>query len=170
MPKYLQPQHEYDPTMVAFEKLNTCPTCGAQPSINYDTFNDSYKYMCCGHVAESIQAWNSHVTSNTTYVVEIMNLKFTQPKHPFDFYIDRRRPIGNPFPLPEEAKRDFVCQAYEDYFKKMVSLKDQAFMPELDMIRRALLEHKRVRLFCHCAPRRCHGETIRDWLMKSVSS
>ncbi len=52
----------------------------------------------------------------------------------------------------------------------MVSLKDQAFMAELDMIRRALLEHKRVRLFCHCAPRRCHGETIRDWLIKSVSS
>ncbi len=121
MPKYLQPQHEYDPDMVAFEKLGACPTCGAQPAISHDSFKNTFKYMCCGYVADSISAWNNISISQSTFKVEIMNLKCSQPKHPFDFYIDRRRPIGNPFPLPEEAKRDFVCQAYEDYFKNGVA-------------------------------------------------
>ena len=101
-------------------------------------------------------------------MIEIMNMRDEKPSKPYDFHIDRRSPVGNPYPMHGEATRDAVCDDYKAHFDKMVAHNDVQFVGYLETIKKALAIHGRVRLFCWCAPKRCHGETIKAWLESNV--
>lgn len=78
--------------------------------------------------------------------------------------IDRKTPVGNPFYMRDESQRDSVCDAYEAYFhSKVTEKKDQQFLDYLRMIYKLALQ-KPVALACWCAPKRCHGETIKKFI------
>lgn len=164
--------------VVGFAPISPCPRCGCTPDIIYSTYTNTSSYQHCSYVADSREEWESICAMNEgwgtiddvgkpVWLIEIKNLKHSKPKEPFDFYIDRRTPLGNPFPLNEEAQRDHVCNLYDEYFKNRVELGDQEVLACLDLMERALEVHGRLRLYCHCAPRRCHGETIKQWLLRN---
>ncbi len=94
--------------------------------------------------------------------IEIMNLRKTKPSKPYDVRIDRSSPLGNPFPMKSEADRDDVCDVYEEWFYFTTHTK--TFNDARNDLRYAYYEHGKLRLFCWCAPLRCHGETIKAWL------
>lgn len=59
-------------------------------------------------------------------------------------WIDRGTPYGNPFVIGKDGSRDDVCDRYE-----------REVLPHLDV------EPLRGKdLLCHCAPKRCHGDSI----------
>lgn len=97
-------------------------------------------------------------------VIEICNIKTTCLEYPYDFYIDRRSPLGNPFHMQNESQRDFVCDRYEQYFNDMIKCKSHEFIGTLDLMMRQYKIHNKLRLFCWCAPKRCHGETIKNFI------
>ena len=102
-----------------------------------------------------------------------MNLKNDKPEHDYDFRVDRPSPVGNPFVgmagVKDNQEREKVCDLYEDWFQlKLKKREDQKFIHYLHKIKEALLTHGRVRLFCWCAPKRCHSETIKRWLEKET--
>ncbi len=37
-------------------------------------------------------------------MIEIMNLRNTKPSKPWDFYVDRRSPVGNLFKMLDKSK------------------------------------------------------------------
>jgi len=45
-------------------------------------------------------------------VVEIKNIKNVTPTEPYDFYIDRRSPVGSPFFINKFNTRKDVCIRY----------------------------------------------------------
>ena len=97
--------------------------------------------------------------------IEILHSKFEQPSFPYDFYVDRRTAVGNPFELVTEKERDLVCDAYEKYFYTQRKLRhDTAFNVNIEKMYAAFKKHGQLRLFCWCAPRRCHAETIKDYM------
>lgn len=67
--------------------------------------------------------------------------------------------------MASEDKRDLVCDMYETWFNNEMSAvgysRLKSFMEEL---RQTLQAYGKIRLFCWCAPKRCHGETIKKWL------
>lgn len=77
--------------------------------------------------------------------------------------IMRGSPFGNPFPMKDrsQAERDRVCDEYEVYITKKIAEKDTAICSELNRIWRFAKEGKNVYLMCCCAPKRCHGDTIK---------
>ncbi|MGH1461249.1 MAG: DUF4326 domain-containing protein [Neptuniibacter sp.] len=77
-------------------------------------------------------------------------------------YIGRGSPFGNPYKMAGEASRDQVCDQYEGYFKKKVET-DPGFKIQLDVLV-AKARKEDVRLVCFCAPKRCHGETIKRYI------
>ena len=78
--------------------------------------------------------------------------------------IDRQTPVGNPFYMHSEAERDKVCDQYQAYFDSKVSKKtDNAFMNYLRGIYK-FAQNQPVALACWCAPKRCHGETIKKFI------
>ena len=63
--------------------------------------------------------------------------------------VDRQTRWGNPFVLGKDGDRDAVCDRFEVYAEQRLT-----HQPDwLDDLR-----GKDVA--CHCAPKRCHGETL----------
>ncbi len=57
-------------------------------------------------------------------MIEIMNLRTTQVKYPWDVRVDRKRGLGNPFyihNLFSEAERDRVCEQYAAWFQQRIA-------------------------------------------------
>lgn len=107
-------------------------------------------------------------------MVEIVSLRASRPAGPFDVIVDRRSPLGNPFRMTVEEDRERVCSQYEVYFQSMLSgeahvgeERRAAFLAELSRLADIYRVYRRLRLFCWCAPRRCHAETIRNFLLAS---
>lgn len=85
-------------------------------------------------------------------------------------YIGRGSVFGNPWPISAAATRDEVCDKYEDYFHQRLK-EDNDFVESVE----ALVEHVRlssspVVLGCFCAPKRCHGETIKRYVEQQLET
>ncbi len=98
-------------------------------------------------------------------MIEIMNLRNTKPNKPYDFRVDRKSILGNPFVLNRINKRDYVCDKYQKYFDIYIQIKpNSTFVSTLQELLSTYQQYNKLRLFCWCAPLRCHGETIKKWL------
>lgn len=104
------------------------------------------------------------------YKVEVVSMRggnwveFTN-----DYRIDRGTPVGNPYPEGLAGGRDEVCDKYEAWFSMKVEQQDSTIMAYLSDMLGELERWGSVRLFCWCAPKRCHGETIRRFLLQQVA-
>jgi len=96
--------------------------------------------------------------------IEIINLRDEKPSHEYDVRIHRNSPLGNPFRMCGESTRDDVCNRYYAHFYHQME-SGGTMLAEVTRIQALLNKHGIVRLFCWCAPKRCHGETIRDFLL-----
>ena len=70
--------------------------------------------------------------------------------------IDRRSIFGNPFLMGRDGDRDQVVEKYKKYFYKRLET-------DLDF-QQKVLELKDKTLGCWCAPLRCHGDVIVEYL------
>jgi hypothetical protein len=94
-------------------------------------------------------------------LIDICNLKHEKPHYPFEVKVCRGVSIlGNPFPLNHESERDEVCDKYEKWFNQNL----ETLQPALRRLLSIYDKYERLRLFCFCAPKRCHAETIKKWL------
>ena len=102
--------------------------------------------------------------------VKIINLRTGQP---YDFRCDRESPVGNPFIAHNESERDKVCEQYESLFDQTMlddTLDDNTgskFRAYIQEIVNFHNQHGHVTLACWCAPKRCHCETIKQWILNS---
>jgi len=91
--------------------------------------------------------------------IEIMNLRRDKAIKSYDMKVDRTTPLGNPFRMHSEEDRDEVCDRYDNYFPILLSKKRASNYFSLLISR--YRKHGKLRLFCWCAPKRCHAETIK---------
>lgn len=104
--------------------------------------------------------------------IEIHNLKEIRPAREYDFIVDRTSPVGSPFYITTSLNRANVCDAYQRFFEnKMLVVEGQhlgvetyEFRNYVNKMLEAYKKHGKLRLFCWCAPKRCHAETIKNWL------
>ena len=78
-------------------------------------------------------------------------------------YIGRGSPLGNPFPISPKLSRDEACDVYHHWFHTQIQNKNPVVLQELRRLFR-LAKQEDVTLGCFCAPKRCHGETIKAFL------
>ena len=76
--------------------------------------------------------------------------------------------LGNPFWMKSEAERGHVC----DQYWSMTLTKKFIERPEVCAAYEELIHHVRtegsVTLVCHCAPKRCHAESIAKIVLQNV--
>lgn len=101
------------------------------------------------------------------FEIKIYNMRFTKPTHEWDFRVDRQSPVGNPFYMNDENQRDIVCDKYESYFQAQLEYNTQ-FKRYLQTMLEALEQYGKLSLYCWCAPKRCHAETIKHWLENQI--
>lgn len=80
-------------------------------------------------------------------------------------YIGHPSPLGNPFIKLCEAARSHVCNKYEEWFEEQLEKKNPKVVAELTRLQ-ILAESSDLTLGCYCAPKRCHGDTIKNYLEK----
>jgi hypothetical protein len=96
--------------------------------------------------------------------VAIKNLRKSKPKHPWQVRVDRASILGNPYHMVDESQRDKVCNQYEEYFNENMKYPDTAFYNEIERLYGIMKEYGKLELYCWCAPKRCHAETIKAYL------
>ena len=97
--------------------------------------------------------------------VLIRNLRDSKPTQPWEVRVDRASVLGNTFRMVSEDQRDAVCDQYEEYFNNIVRTKsNEEFMNELRRLYKLAKHYGKLTLFCWCAPKRCHAETIKKFL------
>lgn len=101
-------------------------------------------------------------------MILICNLRKEKCNMPYDVRVDRSSILGNPFPMKNEDDRYNVCYKYDKYFDERIN-KDENFKKELIRIYNIYEKYGKVRLFCWCAPKRCHAEKIRSWLKDYIA-
>lgn len=92
-----------------------------------------------------------------------MGIRVGRKHEPNAQYIGRGSPLGNPFIIGRDGDRDEVCEAYEAWFTDQVKDENPAVMAELRRLYHIARDGALV-LGCFCAPKRCHGETIKRFL------
>lgn len=101
--------------------------------------------------------------------IEIKNLRFDKMEHPYDVRVDRASVLGNPFKMFDESQRDLVCTRYYKYFYNKVNARDlkknKTFIEEIQRLYSIYKKYGRLRLFCWCYPKRCHAETIKNFVL-----
>lgn len=111
-------------------------------------------------------------------MITIKNLRTEQMHDAWDVRVDRASVLGNPFLMRNESERNSVCDEYAEYFDAIVtnnlsklrnwgvtSTEREQFMTELRRLYKICKQYGRLNLYCWCAPKRCHAETIRNFLM-----
>lgn len=83
-------------------------------------------------------------------------------------YIGRPSVLGNPFPMHREHERHEVCEQYDKWFKDQLKLQTYAVMQELERLTAKAIADGFMKLRCFCAPRACHGDTLRDYLIEQL--
>ena len=101
-------------------------------------------------------------------MIEIMNLHSSYPVWVYDIKVDRSSVLGNPYHMYGEQARDLVCEQYSVYCHEMLcrgtSDKAIAFRKEFMRLVKIYHEHGKLRLFCWCAPKRCHAQTLASYI------
>lgn len=94
-------------------------------------------------------------------MVEVVNISTCKDwGKPGDIRIDRKTKWGNPFVMYHEGQRNSVCESYKIWINKQLKSKS------LDL---KDLE-KAKRLGCHCKPKKCHGDYLKELLEKNVTN
>jgi Domain of unknown function (DUF4326) len=77
-------------------------------------------------------------------------------------------PLANPFKITAGRTREEVIQKYHEALK--VSLEDANSEPSQELIRLASFarQHGLLELGCWCSPAACHGDVIREELLKML--
>ena len=75
--------------------------------------------------------------------------------------------VGNPFPMgSDESKRDEVCAAYN---KWLHGPQAGGHLRVLERMVQRVNEGKSLALYCWCSPKRCHCDTIREYVLTNVN-
>lgn len=71
-------------------------------------------------------------------------------KEPYDIYIGRPSPFGNPFVIGKDGTREEVVQKYKEWLLKQPALLSRVH------------ELKGKTLGCWCSPQACHGDILKE--------
>ncbi len=84
-------------------------------------------------------------------------------KEPNCIYCGRGTALGNPFKMHGESDRDNVCDLYENWFHQQLQTENTAFHTQINNI---LINagNNDINLGCFCAPKRCHCDTIKNYI------
>ena len=98
------------------------------------------------------------------HTIKVVNKHTYKPvENEVVYYIGRGSPLGNPFCIAEGTNRDQVCDKYETWFKDKLANNDSSVNGKLDEILSSLKTND-IALMCYCEPKRCHGDTIKQYL------
>lgn len=81
-------------------------------------------------------------------------------------YIGRGSPLGNPFRMNHEKDRDTVIDKYRTWIENNIRESNPHVLDELSRLLWITINNDELKLQCFCAPKPCHGDIIREILLR----
>ena len=123
----------------------------------------------CGNcrTKEETRRHNYAMNCISSYDIQILN------KYKDDItgahYIGRGSPLGNPHAIGQGFKRGEAIYAYDNYIHDVIErVKTAKIIDELNKLVNELFDKQELKLWCFCAPKPCHGDVIKDLLLKQL--
>lgn len=83
-------------------------------------------------------------------------------------YIGRGSPLGNPFVIGKDGSREQVIAKYRVWLNEQIMRKNPVILDELNRLGNKAIDEKGLALQCFCYPKPCHGEVIKEKLVKAM--
>lgn len=83
-------------------------------------------------------------------------------------YIGRGSPLGNPFVIGKDGSREQVIAKYRVWLNEQIMRKNPVVLDELNRLGNKAIDEKGLALQCFCYPKPCHGEVIKEKLVKAI--
>lgn len=83
-------------------------------------------------------------------------------------YIGRGSPLGNPFVIGRDGSREQVIAKYRVWLNEQIMRKNPVVLDELNRLGNKAIDEKGLALQCFCYPKPCHGEVIKEKLVKAM--
>lgn len=83
-------------------------------------------------------------------------------------YIGRGSPLGNPFVIGKDGSREQVIAKYRVWLNEQIMGKNPVVLDELNRLGNKAIDEKGLALQCFCYPKPCHGEIIKEKLVKAM--
>lgn len=83
-------------------------------------------------------------------------------------YIGRGSPLGNPFVIGKDGSREQVIAKYQVWLNEQIMRKNPVVLDELNRLGNKAIDEKGLALQCFCYPKPCHGEVIKEKLVKAM--
>lgn len=83
-------------------------------------------------------------------------------------YIGRGSPLGNPFVIGKDGSREQVIAKYRVWLNEQIMRKNPVVLGELNRLGNKAIDEKGLVLQCFCYPKPCHGEVIKEKLVKAM--
>nr|DAE39524.1 MAG TPA: protein of unknown function (DUF4326) [Bacteriophage sp.] len=83
-------------------------------------------------------------------------------------YIGRGSPLGNPFIIGKDGSREQVIAKYRVWLNEQIMRKNPVVLNELNRLGNKAIDEKGLALQCFCYPKPCHGEVIKEKLVKAM--
>lgn len=106
-------------------------------------------------------------------MIKVVN-KYSHEPTEHDFYIGRGSPLGNPYSSKESSKewvkrvetREEAVSKFRSWIEEEIKNENEDIISELFDILVHEKERGKVFLVCFCKPKLCHGDVVRDILIK----
>jgi hypothetical protein len=79
------------------------------------------------------------------------------------YYIGRGSIFGNPFIMKNESDRDKVIEQYKEWLEDRL-LEDSLQRNEFMKLAERVKNGEDITLVCFCAPKKCHGDYLKELL------
>lgn len=83
-------------------------------------------------------------------------------------YIGRGSPLGNPFVIGKHGTREQVITKYAIWLQEQIDKCNPVVLDELNRLGNKAIDEKGLALQCFCYPKPCHGEVIKEKLVKAM--
>lgn len=83
-------------------------------------------------------------------------------------YIGRGSPLGNPFVIGKDGSREQVIAKYRVWLNEQIMRKNPVVLDELNRLGNKAIDEKGLALQCFCYPKPCHGEVIKEKLVRAM--
>ena len=81
-------------------------------------------------------------------------------------YIGRPTVLGNPFAVTKTQPRKIAIERYSIWLNDALKHDYPPVLEELDRLFSILIKEQSLTLLCWCAPEPCHGDIIKEVLLK----
>lgn len=89
--------------------------------------------------------------------------------HPAAEDINNLSPLSNPYFITDESQRDNNITQYSVWFHERITY-SPSMKAEICRLMSQLKKHKLLILGCNCAPKKCHGDIIKNFLEANLSN